>query len=311
MSNEKKAKYIKTAAVIALTGNAIMAVLKVGAGIFSRSSALIGDGIDSSVDVLISVITLVVLKIMSKPADAEHPWGHGRAETVATAFLAFLIFFAGGQLIVNSVANLFSGEQDVAPSFIAVIVTVASIFGKMLLAWNQYALGKRADSAMIKANAKNMASDILISIGVLAGLIISTLTGSAYADTIIAILIGFWIIKTAIGIFLEANLELMDGNSDLKPYRTIVEATKSVEGVFNPHRARMRKVAGAWDIVLDIGVDPQYTVLEAHALASQVEEEIKRRLENVYDITIHIEPLGDDAIEAYGLTEDEMYGGEK
>ena len=307
-NSNDKTKYIRIAAVVAIVGNAILAVLKIVVGTISKSGALVGDGIDSSTDVLISIITLVIANIIAKPADIKHPWGHGRAETIATAFLSFIIFFAGSQLIVSSISKLISGEQQIVPEGIAIMAALISIVGKILLAWCQHVLGKRADSAMIKANAKNMASDVLISIGVLVGLVISTLTGSAYADTIIAILIGAWIIKTAISIFLEANLELMDGNKDIQPYRVIIEAVNSVEGATNPHRARMRQIAGYWDIDLDINVDPKFTVLEAHKIASQVEREIKMRLENVFDIMIHIEPQGDHEDEIYGLSENEMNG---
>jgi len=304
-----KTKYIRIAAITAIAGNAVLAVLKIMTGILSNSGALIGDGIDSSTDVLISIITLVIVKITTKPADAEHPWGHGRAETVSTVLLSFIIFFAGAQLIISSISTLISGGRDFTPSAVAVIVTLASVAGKILLAWSQHILGKRADSAMIKANAKNMASDVLISAGVLAGLLISTYTGAAYVDTIITILIGAWIIKTAIGIFLEANLELMDGNNDMEPYRVIARVVNSVEGASNPHHARIRRVAGLWDIDFDIDVDPSCTVLEAHAIASKVEKEIKQSLENVYDIMIHIEPSGDNAFEAFGLSEDDMSHG--
>ena len=307
-----KTKYIRIAAITAIAGNAVLAILKIAAGIFANSSALLGDGIDSSTDVLISIIALIIARIISKPADAEHPWGHGRAETVSTVLLSFIIFFAGAQLIISSVSNLFSGSHHFIPSTMAVIVSLISIAGKILLAWSQYILGKRANSMMIKANAKNMAGDVLISVGVLTGLIISTLTGSAYADMIISILIGAWIIKTAVGIFLEANVELMDGNYDMEPYRVIVTAVNSVEGAGNPHRARIRRVAGFWDIDFDIDVDPECTVLEAHKIASRVEDEIKQNLENVYDIMIHIEPHGeDDTTEAFGLSESEMLGDNK
>lgn len=301
-----KTKLIRVAAIVAISGNAFLAALKLVIGAISGSGALLGDGIDSSTDVFIGIVTLVIVRIISKPADAEHPWGHGRAETVATAFLSFIIFVAGAQLIISSVSSLISGQEPAVPSAIAFVATLISIAGKILLAWCQHYLGKRADSAMIKANAKNMVGDVLISLGVLAGLIISTLTGFAYADTIIAILIGAWILRTAIGIFLESNLELMDGNNDKEPYHIIVESVNAVEGASNPHRARMRHIAGFWDIDLDIDVNPNCTVVEAHKIASQVEKEIKRRLENVFDIMIHVEPLGDDAAEAYGLSEDEM-----
>ncbi|MCL2165400.1 MAG: cation diffusion facilitator family transporter [Oscillospiraceae bacterium] len=301
-----KTKVIRSAALIALIGNALLATIKIVVGFFSGSGALVADGIDSSADVLISGITLFVVRIIAKPADEEHPWGHGRAETVATALLSFVLFFVGAQLIVNSISNIGPGEQHSAPSAIAIIVTLISIAGKIFLAWSQYILGKRAESAMIKANAKNMAGDVMISGSVLIGLVISTFTGTAVADTVIAMLIGAWIIKTAIGIFLEVNLELMDGNSNIEPYQVIVDAVNQVEGAANPHRARMRRIAGFWDIDLDIDVDPQCSVEDAHDIACNVEHEIKLRLENVFDIMIHVEPRGDAAAETYGLSEDAM-----
>ncbi|MCL2539397.1 MAG: cation diffusion facilitator family transporter [Oscillospiraceae bacterium] len=301
-----KIKTIRFAAITAMAGNAALALLKIITGTLSGSAALIADGVDSSADVLICVIALVVVRIIAKPADTRHPWGHGRAETIATAALSFTLFFMGAQLSINSISNLLSREQYAVPPFYAVIVSLISVAGKALLALSQFVLGKRANSTMIKANAKNMAGDMLISLSVLAGLVISNLTKLAYIDTVIAIMIGLWIIKTAVGIFLETNLELMDGNSSSEPYRVIVEAVNMVEGASNPHRARIRHIAGFWDIDFDIHVDPRHTVLQAHNIATQVEKEIKLRLDNVFDIMIHIEPHGDDALETYGLSEDEM-----
>jgi len=304
-----KTRYMRIAAVISITGNAVLAISKIVVGILSHSGALIGDGIDSSTDVLISVVTLLIVKLISKPADKKHPWGHRRAETIATAFLSFIIFFAGAQLIVNSISNLISGTHTAEPSVIAVIVVIISIVGKLLLAYSQHILGKRADSAIIKANAKNMASDVLISLGVLIGFVITAISGSALADSVVALLIGGWIIKTAIGIFADVNLELMDGNKDIESYRVIVDAVNSTEGASNPHRARMRCISGFWDISFDINVSPECSVLESHKIASRVEKDIRSRLENIYDIVIHVEPSGDDATEGFGLTEEEINNG--
>ena len=307
-NNNDKTKYIRIAAVTAIVGNAVLAILKITMGILSDSGALIGDGIDSSTDVLVSIITLVIIGILSKPADAEHPWGHRRAETIATAFLSFIIFFAGAQLIINSFSNLIADIHTPPPSAFAVIVLIISIIGKVLLAFNQYILGKRANSAILKANSKNMAADVLISFGVLVGFAIAYFTGSGHADSVMAILIGAWIIKTAVGILLETILELMDGTNDIKQYQIIVEAVSAVEGATNPHRARMRRIAGFWDIDLDINVNPKISVIEAHKIASKVEQEIKNRLDDVFDIMIHIEPCGDDTVEAFGLSESDMQG---
>ena len=309
-SAEMKAKYMKMAAIIAIIGNAVLAVSKIIVGFISHSGALIGDGIDSSTDVLISMITLVIIKFISKPADKKHPWGHRRAETIATAFLSFLIFFAGAQLIINSISNLISGTHTATPSVLAITVTIISIIGNLLLAYSQHVLGKRADSAIIKANAKNMAGDVFISLGVLVGFIITAVTGAAHADSIIAILIGGWIIKTAIGIFADVNLELMDGNKDIESYKIIVEAVNSVDGASHPHRARMRRISGFWDIIFDIYVSPECSVSESHKIASQVEDEIRKRLENIYDIVIHVEPCGFENDEGFGLDEDEINEGD-
>jgi len=306
---DEKARVIRTAAIIAIIGNSILAALKIITGAISNSSALTSDGVDSLADVLTSAVAFFIVRVISKPADNEHPWGHGRAETVATALLSFTIFFTGAQLALNAAMKLISGERAAAPENAAIIVAIISIAGKILLAQSQYILGKRANSAMLKANGKNMTGDVATSAGVLIGLVISMVTDAAYADTVIAMLIGVWIIKNAVGIFIETNLELMDGSSDMQPYRVIVEAVDAVEGAFNPHRARMRRIAGYWDIDLDIGVDSDKTVSQAHDIATRVEDEIKSRLENVFDIMVHIEPRGDDDDdEGYGLSEDEMRG---
>ncbi|MDR2502239.1 MAG: cation diffusion facilitator family transporter, partial [Oscillospiraceae bacterium] len=231
-------KYIRAAAITALVGNAVLAALKLAVGIISGSAALLGDGIDSSADVLIAVVTLAVVKIMARPADAEHPWGHARAETVSVAVLSFILFFAGAQLIIGSVTNMLSGAEPKAPGTIAIIAAAVSIAGKLALACSQYALYRRSGSAMIRASAKNMAGDVLISLGVIAGLIISSGTGSALADVIIAAAVGMWVIKTAAGIFLEANQELMDGGAGAEQYRAVFSAVRAVSGAGNPHRAR-------------------------------------------------------------------------
>jgi len=306
MSSVNKIGIIRLAAIIAIVGNALIASSLIIAGWLAHSGSLIGAGIDASTDVLISIITLAVVKIIAKPADAEHPWGHGRAETIATNVLSFIIFFAGAQLVASSISSLINPEQYTVPSTMTIIISVFAVIGKTALAYTQYTLGKRADSPIIIANAKNMTGDILITLGVLVGVVITTLTHSIYADSIIAILIGIWIIKNAVGIFLESNLELMDGNNNKTEYMNVLDAVHSVKGVQNPHKLRMRRIGGFWDIDLDIEVDPNMTVAQAHDITCAVECEIKKRMEHVYDIVIHVEPIGDKTCEAYGLNEQDI-----
>jgi len=304
-----KAKLIKTASNIAMAANAVLALLKIIVGLFAGSLAVVGDGIDSSTDVIIAMMSLVVAGIIARPADAEHPWGHGRAETIATTILAFILFFAGGQLIIRSVTSIFSGVVPEAPAPLALAVTGFSILGKLSLAWSQYYFGKRADSAMLRANGKNMVGDVVISSGVLLGVGLSIMFNIGMLDPIVATLVGLWVVRSSVSIFLEANMELMDGSSDTAPYTSVFNAVRTGPGTINPHRTRMRRIAGLWDIDIDIEVDPEMKVREAHHIASQVERAIKDSVEGVYDIVVHIEPAGEadkHEEEQYGLRESEL-----
>jgi cation diffusion facilitator family transporter len=304
--NSGRARIIRTASITALLGNTILAVIKIWAGFDAGSLSVIGDGIDSSVDVLIAIMSLAIAGVIDRPADRKHPWGHGRAETIATALLACILFFAGAQLILDSGRDLLNGSHHAVPDAPAFLVTLVSIVGKLLLALSQYFFGKKADSIILRANARNMAADVVISAGVLLGLGLSMLTGIGAVDSVVAILVGLWVIKSAIGIFTEVNTELMDGSAGQGSYRAVFEAVHSVAGAGNPHRTRMRRIAGLWDIDIDIEVAPDITVQDAHRIASRVEAAIKTRVEGVYDIMVHVEPAGDsnnDKNEGYGLRE--------
>lgn len=301
--NINKSRYIRIASVTALLGNTILAVVKIVTGVQGGSLAVVGDGIDSTVDVLIAVMSLIVARIIARPADDDHPWGHGRAETVATALLSFMLFFAGAQLILSSAQEIIFGGQREVPTIQAFIGTIVSVVGKLLLSWSLYTFGKKADSPMLKANAKNMTADVFLSGGVLLGLVLSMIFNIGLIDSYAAILVGLWVIKSALGIFMEVNAELMDGGASKEYYRILFDAVKSVEEAGNPHRVRMRRVAGLWDIDIDIEVPPNKTVIEAHLIAYKVEEAIKTRVENVYDIMVHVEPAGNMENEGYGLNE--------
>ncbi|GHV19743.1 cation transporter [Spirochaetia bacterium] len=306
---DSRAKIIRNAALVALIGNFVLAVAKITAGIISGSLAVVGDGIDTSVDVLIAGLTLFVSGVISRPADPEHPWGHGRAETIATAGLSFLLFFAGFQLVTSSAGNLLSGKTIEAPEPLALIITLVSIAGKLLLALNQYKFGKKSGSEMLIANSKNMAADVMLSVGVLVGIGFAIILNIGFIDSVAALLVGFWVIKNAVGIFLDVNAELMDGGVISREYKDLFEAVNSVKGAGNPHRARMRRIAGFWDIDIDIEVDGYMSVYEAHEIATDVECAIRKKLELVFDIMVHIEPAGgrDNYInEGYGLNEKDL-----
>lgn len=292
--NSLKAHYIKAAGTVALVGNAVLAGIKFLFAYLSGSLAVLGDAIDSSTDVLIAIVTLFVSKIIQQPGDKEHPWGHARAETTATMALAFIIFFAGSQIVLSSIKQLICGNFQNEISTVAVYAALISIVGKTILAFIQLYYGKIAESEIIKANAQNMKSDIFLSGAVLLGLFFSELFKMPVLDPIIAFLVGLWVIKNAAELFLRMNLELMDGNADSSLYEKLFNAVKTVSGVQNPHKARIRRMASSFDVDLDIEVDPTLSVYEAHELSEKVENAIRKEIPEIYDVVIHIEPQGSD-----------------
>ncbi|MBN2273185.1 MAG: cation transporter [Bacteroidales bacterium] len=290
-----------------MTGNALLALMKIVAGSVSGSFAVIGDGIDSSTDVVISFITLLTARVLSKPPDKQYPYGYGKADTIATKILSFFIFFAGLQLIITTTSKMISGEITSLPSRLAIYVTVISIAGKLALAYYQFRTGKRTGSFMLIANGKNMQNDVVISLSVLTGLIFVYVFKLAILDKIAALLVGLWILKVAYQIFMRTNIELMDGTKDCSVYNKIFKAIAKVDGVHNPHRVRVRDIGYKLMISIDIEVDGNLTLSEAHTIAHEVENAIKSEIDNVFDVTIHVEPLGDKILEKdLGISRDKL-----
>ena len=304
---DKRTKELKKASWIGIAGNSILSLLKIVIGFISGSFAVIADGIDSLSDVFTYFITLYTTRIISKPPDKKYPYGYMKAETVSTKLLSFIIFFAGAQLLISTVTRIINNEPREMPDIIAIYVTIISIAGKWLLSLWQFRVGRKNDSAMIIANAKNMRNDILISLSVLAGLLFTFKFEMPVLDLITAMLVSFWIMKVAFNIFMETNRELMDGVDDTSIYDKIFSAVDSVEGAKNPHRLRVRKTANLYLIALDIEVDKEISISEAHEIGRKVENSIKDEVGNIYDILIHVEPEGNiEHDEKFGLSKSDF-----
>ncbi len=299
----ERTSIIKRASWVGIFGNSFLSAIKISAGILSGSFALLGDGIDSATDIVTSVVTLLTSKIAERPPDEGHPYGHGRAETVATKALSFIIFFAGAQLALTTVRKLFEkGEQNI-PEFFAIYFVLISIFGKAFLAFYKHRAGKKANSSMLMADSKNMLNDIFISISVLVGLIFTFLFKMPVVDIITAFIVSIWIMKVAFDIFLETSVELMDGLEDKSIYNEVFNAACGIDGVRNPHRTRIRKINTMYIVDMDIEVDGNLTVIEGHEISRKVHDCIQDQIENIYDVIIHVEPFGnDEKLEKFGLS---------
>jgi len=292
---------------VSVVGNALLSVLKIVVGIISGSLAVLSDGLDSASDVFTSLVILVVTPIIGRPPNSKFVYGHEKAENIASTVLAFVIFFMGGQIFITSIGKIIHPEAAELPSMIAIWVTVISIAGKLLLALYQFRQGKRVNSSMLKANAVNMRNDVIISAGVLLGLGFTFVFKLPVLDPIIALLISVYILYSAIGIFRDANLVLMDGMPDTTVYKEIISAVEKVPGAYNPHRIRSGRTGNLYNIVLDIEVDSNLLLTEAHQIAQKVEDAIKESVDNIYDIVVHVEPKGaKHCEEKFGVNKDNL-----
>lgn len=277
---------------VSTIGNALLSVAKISVGFLSGSLAVVSDGIDSATDVIISIVMIFTARIMSKPPSPQYVYGYDKAEGIATKVLSLVIFYAGAQLLVSSVQSLFSSEPRELPGFIAIYVTIFSIIGKLGLSLYQHRQGKRINSPLLIANAKNMQNDVIISIGVLAGLFFTFVLKLPILDAVTGLIISLFIIKTSFGIFMDSNVDLMDGVKDVSIYNKIFEAVEKTPGASSPHRVRSRQIGNMYMIVLDVEADGTISLNEAHNIAEAVEASIKQSVENVYDIVVHVEPKG-------------------
>jgi len=284
---------IARASWVGIAGNAFLSVIKILTGLMAGSLAVVADGVDSCTDIVISIITLITAKILTRPPNKQYPYGYGKADTVATKALSFIILFAGGQLFITAIKRLIAAEYQGAPSFISVIVTLVSIGGKWFLAGYQLRVGKRTGSNMLIATSKNMKNDILISVSVLLGLVFNYLFHMPVLDTLTGLLVSIWVLRVGYQIFLQTSQELMDGITDCTIYNQIFDAVESVEGAHHPHRVRARYIGHKVMISIDLEVDGDLSLRRAHEISHQVEHSIKTRIENVFDVDIHMEPIGD------------------
>ncbi|MBL7665936.1 MAG: cation transporter [Bacteriovoracaceae bacterium] len=307
MTELEKAQKIYSVSIMGIIINAVLATMKIIVGLTSNSLSLIADGIDSASDVVVYLISAYTGKILKSPPNTKFPFGYRRAETIATKALSFIIFIIGAQMLYHCLAQIFTPQAKEAPTLIAVIVTVLSIFIKFLFYRYQNVLAKKYESSLLQANALNMKNDIFISFTVLTGIISSVYFNAHIIDTILAMLISVWILKTAYQIFSTVNLELMDAIDDPTLYERIFQIATQFTAIKNPHRIRLRRIANFYALYMDIELDGQMTVNESHIIVKDFEDKLIQNIPNLCDIVIHVEPIGNhEPDESYGVNRSNM-----
>jgi len=291
---KNNSKDIRKYTLISVIGNLILTIIKLIIAFKTNSMALFGDGIDSAGDVLTSVVLFTVTFIIAKPPDENHPWGHQKAEISASLILSFVMIYISFDFLIDIIKKLFlNREQEIVLTY-ALIASVISVFGKILLMLNQLHGSKVTNSSMLKDNALNMKNDILISLSVMISVLIINFTSYKILDLIIALFISFYIIYSSLKMFYDIQIEhVMDGLIDTELYNHIVNIINNYDNIYNLHKLRIRKFVNHFIIDFHIEVDSHITIKKAHDITLILEKDIRYNIENVIDITIHLEPKGE------------------
>ncbi|ALX48727.1 cation diffusion facilitator family transporter [Lentibacillus amyloliquefaciens] len=264
----------------------VLAIVKLIIASIGNSQSLWADGLNNTTDVVASVAVLVGLKISRKPPDADHHYGHSRAETIASLFAAFVIATVGIQVIVNIVRQLFAGET-VQPD----MLTAWTALGAAVVMFSVYrynvSLAKKIGSSSLNAAAQDNRSDAFVSIGAFIG-IIGAQFGLFWLDPFAGLIVGIIICKTAWDIFREATHTLTDG-FDAKQIKTIKTDIAKVSEVKQVIDIKGRVHGNQAFIEVTILVNPELNVKESHAITEKIEDFLREK-HNITYAHIHIEP---------------------
>lgn len=292
MQNNERTKASQKITLIGAVVDFLLAIFKVISGILGNSGALIADGIHSFSDLLSDGVVLYAAKHANEEADEDHPYGHKRFETVATLGLAIILAIVGIGIIYDAIERL-DNPNVLSHSMLLFGVTVLSILSKELLFWVTIKVAKTYKSNMLKANAWHHRSDALSSVVVLVG-IFGSLNGYPYLDGVAAIIVGLMVMAIAWELGLNATKELVDTSIDIKEVEKLRKAIGMISGVNSVHSLRTRKIGHAISADVHVQVDPFLSVSEGHIITISVERVAKECLEDLHDVTVHIDPEDDE-----------------
>jgi cation diffusion facilitator family transporter len=292
--SEERFSRAEFAAWIGIVGNIFLALLKGSIGFYANSRALMADAAHSASDVLGSIAVLIGLKAAKKPPDEDHPYGHGKAETIAAIIVSILLFLVGFEIALGSFQALF--EPQAAPLSIAIWVIVFSIVVKEAMFRYKYRLGKELGSQALIANAWEHRSDVYSSFAALMGVggaVLGKMLGVSwllYLDPIAGIFVAGLVVKMGYNMMRESIHYTLDHVLHEDEAKDLVDAVKSVPGVITVDDLRAREHGHYWIVDVKISVDPKITVLEGHDIAKATKQRLLT-FPKVEDAFIHVNPF--------------------
>lgn len=285
----------RTARKITLTGafiNVFLACIKATGGFLLGSQALIADAIDSTTDLVSDVVTLAAVKISHRPVDSNHPYGHGRFESLASLAIGVILLFAAFSIGHKAFHSLFDGRRAEIHWFALIIAGTSIISKEILFRWTRKGALKIRSRAL-EANAFHHRSDAISSVTVFVGLLANiVIPGATFMDSVASLLVTLLIVRAAFMIVFEAVKDLTDQVQDPDLLAECARIADSVEEVEHTHRIRTRRYGHLVYVDLDIEVDPNMTVKTSHTIAHNVKEHILAEIDYIADVLIHVEPSG-------------------
>jgi len=282
--------------IFSIVGNIFFAVVKFIAGVLGNSYALIADAIESTVDVFSSVLVWGGLKYSTRPPDENHPYGHGRFETISTfAVIGFLVVSAT-IIAYESIQNIKTPHEG--PKVFTLYVLGGIILFKELSFQYVIRKSKQTNSSSLKADAWHHRSDAITSVMAFIGISFAIFMGEGYeaADDVAALLASGIIIFNAYKIFKPLLSEISDEQIYDDLIRKIREISLTVPGVIDTEKCHVRKMGMDYYVDLHMIVDGTVSVIEGHKIAHDLKDEIQRRIPQVADVLVHTEP---DRVEVY------------
>jgi len=271
-----------------------LAAIKIVTGVVGNSYALIADGIESTTDIFTSSIVLAGLYFASKPADEDHPYGHGKAEPFAGVAVAFGIFIAAMIIVVQSIYEIITPHHAPAPFTLIVLVMV--IITKESLFRFVIKVGDNAKSVAIKNDAWHHRSDAITSVAAFIGISIALIGGEGYesADDFAALFASVIIIINAYRIFKPALYELLDTAPPANTIQKVRDVANKVENVMGIDKCYVRKMGFDYFVDIHVLVDANLQVHKGHEIGHKVKDELMREYSNISDVLVHIEPFFDN-----------------
>jgi cation diffusion facilitator family transporter len=286
MINKEKAR----AAQLSVLSNSVLIVIKLVVGIMMQSVSVISEAVHSGIDLVASIIALFAVKESGKPADDEHPFGHGKIENVAGTIEAVLIFGAALYIIWEAVHKLIKGSVEIENLGIGAVVMGISALANYLVSRHLLNVAIKTDSVALEADAMHLRTDVYTSIGVLAGLAAIKLTGITILDPIVAIVVACLILKAAYDLTKSAFFHILDIKLPDDEEAIIHDVMKEHSQHFlEYHKLRTRKSGHIRHVDMHLVVPKLMSVEKGHSHSHQISAEIESRLAHSH-VLVHIEP---------------------